>query len=187
MASDQEIKLGGRLREFRRRKGLTLEMLAEKVGCTKGFLSRLEHDAVSPSFATLMRLLEALGVNLYSLLDGQGGGEDVVVRRLERRRFFTNDQQVRFELLAAGITGKKMEPLWVVIEPGGSTGDALVSHRGERWGIVLQGRVEVTVSGRTYLLEKGDGIYFDTSLPHSWKNVGEEPAEAITVVTPPSF
>lgn len=187
MTSEQEIQLGGRIREFRRRKGLTLEVLAQKVGCTKGFLSRLERDAVSPSFATLMRLLEVLGINLYSLLDGQGSQEEIVMRRAERKRFFTNAQQCRFELLAVGIAGKKMEPLWIVVEPGGSTGDTLMSHRGERWGIVLRGKAEVTIGGRTHLLEEGDSIYFDTSQPHSWKNVGKEPMEAITVVTPPSL
>jgi transcriptional regulator with XRE-family HTH domain len=182
-----EVQLGGRVREFRRRKGLTLEVLAKKVGCTKGFLSRLEHDAVSPSFATLMKLLDALDVNLYALLDGQGYREGSVLRPTDRKHFFINNQRVRFELLTAGIAEKKMEPLWVFIEPGGSTGDALVSHRGEQWGIVLRGKVEISAGGYTHFLEEGDSIYFDTSLPHSWKNAGKEPVEAITVVTPPSL
>jgi mannose-6-phosphate isomerase-like protein (cupin superfamily) len=63
----------------------------------------------------------------------------------------------------------------------------MLSHRGEEGGIVLKGRVEITVGGNSRVLGPGEAYYFSSSLPHRFRNVGREACEIISASTPPTF
>jgi mannose-6-phosphate isomerase-like protein (cupin superfamily) len=71
--------------------------------------------------------------------------------------------------------------------PGVATGEEMLSHRGEESGVVVKGRVELTVGGQTRVLKAGDAYYFASSTPHSFRNVGREVCEIISASTPPTF
>ena len=75
-------KLGARLKEIRKARGLTQEALAEQVDLTPQYLSRLEGGRQSPSVETVAKLAEALQVELRELfdLDHQGSVKDVRVK-----------------------------------------------------------------------------------------------------------
>ncbi|MFA6079091.1 MAG: cupin domain-containing protein [Candidatus Omnitrophota bacterium] len=47
--------------------------------------------------------------------------------------------------------------------------------------------MEITLNEIEYILRKGDSIYFNSSVPHAFKNIGKDEAEAVWVVTPPTF
>ncbi len=55
---------GKRLRELRKSKGYTQQALAEKAEIDEKHLSRVENGKYFPSYATLNKLLSALGVTL---------------------------------------------------------------------------------------------------------------------------
>ncbi len=63
-----EALIGARLRAARQTAGLTLAAVAEEAGLTKGFLSRLERDDVSPSVASLVTVCGILGIGVGQLL-----------------------------------------------------------------------------------------------------------------------
>ena len=58
------MELGAKLKDMRQQKNLTQEELADRCELTKGYISQLENDLTSPSIATLVDLLNALGGNL---------------------------------------------------------------------------------------------------------------------------
>ena len=72
-------------------------------------------------------------------------------------------------------------------QPGAGTGRHAITHEGEECGIVLSGRLEVTVGDESAVLTKGDAYYFKSSQPHQFHNTGNEPCELITACTPPTF
>ena len=72
-------------------------------------------------------------------------------------------------------------------QPGAGTGKHAITHEGEECGIILSGRLEVTVGDQTALLVKGDAYYFKSGEPHQFRNTGNEPCELITACTPPTF
>ena len=181
------MEIGRRFKELRKQKGLTLSQLAGRAGCSKSFLSRVENDSASPSLAMLVKIIQALGLTLHSFFDRMEEKVTKVVRAGERHKFVTRDGHSSYELLASDISGKSMEPFWVVLESGAGSGKEPISHKGERWGIVLQGKIEVKAGDEVYLLGPGDAIYFDPSLPHGWRNPGKTRAIAITVISPPNF
>lgn len=73
------------------------------------------------------------------------------------------------------------------IEPGADTGDEMLRHEAEEGGIVIKGQIELTVGGQVEILKEGDAYYFDSRLPHRFRNLGEEPCEIISSCSPPSF
>jgi mannose-6-phosphate isomerase-like protein (cupin superfamily) len=63
----------------------------------------------------------------------------------------------------------------------------MLSHKGEEGGVVVSGKVELTVGGQTRILNVGDAYYFQSSVPHRFRNPGPEPCEIISAATPPTF
>ena len=78
-------------------------------------------------------------------------------------------------------------PSKIGAETGAETGDEMLTHRGEEGGIVVKGRIELTLAGVTRVLSAGEAYYFSSHLPHRFKNVGREPCEIISASTPASF
>ena len=72
-------------------------------------------------------------------------------------------------------------------EPKTDTGADLLSHSGEEGGVLVEGELELTVAGKTWVLGVGDAYYFDSRLPHRFRNTGTVPARLVSANTPPSF
>jgi mannose-6-phosphate isomerase-like protein (cupin superfamily) len=70
---------------------------------------------------------------------------------------------------------------------GADTGTDMLSHKGEEGGVVLSGRIELTVGGQARVLGPGDAYYFTSAVPHRFHNLGPEPCEIISACTPPTF
>jgi mannose-6-phosphate isomerase-like protein (cupin superfamily) len=71
--------------------------------------------------------------------------------------------------------------------PKADTGEDMLSHKGEEGGIVVAGRIELTIGGQSRVLGPGDAYYFSSAVPHRFRNVGDEPCEIISASTPPTF
>lgn len=92
-------KLGARLKEIRKARGLTQEALAEKVDLTPQYLSRLEAGHQSPSVETVARLAEALDLELYELFNfGHQGTVKEVRERLRKLIQESREEELRLGL-----------------------------------------------------------------------------------------
>jgi transcriptional regulator with XRE-family HTH domain len=178
-----EVRVGLRLRTARERQGLTLREVARRTGLSPSFLSQLERDQVSPSIASLKQLAGALGERVADLL-ADPDLEGLVLRRGQRPAWRL--ARVRYEQLAPG-GGHLLQPQLLRFEPGGDLGQHPVRHEGEEFGLVLQGRVECAVGERVFVLEEGDSVCFDASLPHRTRNAGPGESVYLLVVTPATF
>jgi mannose-6-phosphate isomerase-like protein (cupin superfamily) len=82
---------------------------------------------------------------------------------------------------------KRLEMIRFELAPGEATCETLQAHEGEECLVVLEGRMKAVLSDREIVLEEGDSIYLDRSLPHQLVNDGDSPASAICAISPPSF
>ena len=71
--------------------------------------------------------------------------------------------------------------------PGADTGRAMLSHEAEECGVVIQGQMELTVGNQRKLMGPGEAYYFDSRLPHRFRNTSDEDCVVISACTPPSF
>ncbi len=78
---------------------------------------------------------------------------------------------------------KRMEP-FLFSFPRRIAGHVRFQHEGEEFLFLLTGRVEFEIDGEKFILEEGDSLYFDASLPHRGKALGGS-AKAIVVTYSP--
>ncbi len=171
--SNGGVRIGDRLRAARQDSGLTLEKVAEATGLTKGFLSRLERDEVSPSVASLVSVCEVLGIRVGELFESP---QTQLVRADEGRRINFGGRKVREFLLTPG-TQSHLQVIHSTIEPGGHGGDELYTLDCDvEFVYVIHGELTVTLSNETVRLSAGDAFTFPGREPHTWGN-GRKDAE----------
>ena len=77
-----------------------------------------------------------------------------------------------------------MEPVCLVLEPGGSTQKDL-PHEGEEFGYVIKGKVNVHYGNRSFVAGKGESFYYTSEKTHYLSS--DSGAIMLWVSAPPSF
>jgi transcriptional regulator with XRE-family HTH domain len=194
------MTVGEKLREIRKGKGLTLQQVADAASLSKAFVSQIESGTANPSLASLKRVGSALGIPLAALFEGAGNGsqpvsgsvedwgEARVVRRARRKQIVWPGRATPSYLLTPDLRGP-LEVMLDVLEPGERTeeDERCMTHDGEEFGFILEGRYEITVGDRSIVLEAGDSITFPSRLPHRGRAIGTGTVKTLWVITPPSF
>lgn len=178
--------LGARLKAVRETRGLSQRELAKRAGVTNSTISLIEQNRVSPSVGSLRKVLEGLPMSLADFF--------TLEHDKTKQNFFPKEELVdmgsgaiSYLLVAAHYPGRKLAVMHEVYPPGSDTGPESITHRGEEGGVVVRGRVEISIAGETRVLGPGEGYYFATGLPHRFRNAGEETCEIVSAHTPPTF
>ena len=180
------IEVSKQLRAVRTAFGLSQRELAKRAGVTNGMVSLIEQDRVSPSIGSLQKILTAFPMTMAEFFTrDMEGRENVVFRAEELPNVGTRD--IQYRLVAASRHDRKMSVLWETYEPDTDTGEDFLTHSGEEGGVVVEGELEVTVAGKTWTLGPGDAYYFDSRLPHRFRNTGKIPARIVSANTPPTI
>jgi transcriptional regulator with XRE-family HTH domain len=181
-----EVDVGERLRALRRSRRATLRTVAERSGLSESFLSQVERGRSSASIESLRRMADALGVSMADLFEPDRLPGPRVLRRDER------------PALSFGVLGKKLlltpRPLHHLevfageLEVDGSTGAEPYAHGdSEELFVVLSGTVQLELGGELFDLEPGDSIDYRSSTPHRVSNTGQDLAEVMWIISPPSY
>ena len=180
-------KVGVRLKELRRRRDLGIRELAVRSGVSHSTISLIERDRMSPSIDTLSAVLDALGTTLMGFFSDLHSS-------LPYEPFYAAGDMVEigkastisYRMIGVNHPNRQLLMLHETYAAGADTGQAF-SHAAEEAGMVLQGSIEVTVGGVARVLHKGDGYYFDSRLPHRFKNLSDEKSEILSAITPPTY
>lgn len=189
-ATGDAPRIGTKLKHLRKLRGLSLTEVARDVGCSEGYVSKIENDKAAPSLTVLHRIAAVLGTNLAYLFDSVGD-EDAVVVRVGSRPIIELDplrqgQGISLERVIPYASRHLLQCNIHIVEPGG-TSDGQIQHEGEEVGYVLEGQVELQVGGKSYTLNCGDTFHFPSDRPHGYRNVGNTVARIFWVNTPPTF
>ncbi|WP_134670207.1 MULTISPECIES: helix-turn-helix domain-containing protein [unclassified Amycolatopsis] len=170
--------VGPRLRELRRRTGITLTALSETTGIAVSTLSRLESGQRKPGLELLLPLAKAYQVPLDELVDAPPSGDPRVHLRPFDRNGMTvlpltrkpGGLHVYKQILPAGRTDR-LDP-----DPR--------SHEGYHWLYVLSGRLRMILGDQDFVLKAGEVAEFDTHLPHWFGNADEHAVEFFSILGP---
>ena len=181
--------IGTNTKRMREDQGVTLREMAKDVGVSPSFLSQVEKGKASPSLATLKSMADVLQTTVGNLIgdNGEHPSERLVTTEKQRKAFKQAGNGVQMYLLSESNPYKQMQPLLFKLGPNASSGESTYSHYGQEFILVLKGSLEISLGDKMYKLVKGDSIYFNSSTPHSFKNLIKGETEALWVVTPPSF
>ena len=180
------MEIGSKIKRLRVRLGLTQEELAARTELTKGFISQLERDITSPSIATLMDILEALGTNVSEFFSDRE--EDALNIYSAEDMFIKTDEETGASIrwLVTNAQRNALEPILVTLAPGAST-EADDPHEGEEFGYVLSGTVTLICGDQKRKVRRGDAFYFHPTGVHYLTNSGKSEGKVLWVSTPPSF
>ena len=182
-----EALIGARLSELRRRHRLSLRALSRAAGVAPSFISGLEQGNSSVSVATLKAILDVFGVGLGEFFSPTQAAPAKVVYRKDELVELAGQRGVSYREVAAGQPGRALQLLLEHYEPGADTGSEKYHHDAEEAGLVLSGKLELTVEDEVFVLGPGDAYYFDSRRPHRFRNIGKSPVKAVSVNSPPSF
>lgn len=177
------MEIGSKIKRLRQQLNLSQSELADRCELTKGYISQLENDLTSPSIATLIDILAALGTDLSHFFEKE---DDTRIVFSENDFIEKQDGGMTLKWIIPNAQKNEMEPVLVELQEGASTADDF-PHEGEEFGFVLEGRVAVTLGSRTNICKKGETFYYTADKPHSIKNCGKSTAKFIWVSTPPNF
>lgn len=177
------MDIGEKIKQLRILNDLTQEELADRTELSKGFISQIERNLTSPSIATLLDILQCLGVAPADFFDEQV--EEQLVFN-EDDYFIKKDIELKNEIkwIIPNSQKNMMEPIYIEIEAGGSTYPDN-PHEGEEFGYVLSGSIEIHIAKKRYLAKVGESFYFKSDKNHYISS--KEGAKLIWVSTPPSF
>ena len=179
---------GAEVRALRKARAMSLAKVAERTDLSVGYLSQVERNISTPSVKVLSAVARALGVTVgWFFSSGHAGPPEekgIVVRKGNRRRIIFRDGFVDY-LLSPNLEGD-LELLLTHFLPDADTGEPY-THRGEEGGMVLKGRLEVTVGERVLVLEEGDSFNFPSTEPHRYRNVFDGETILMCAVTPPTY
>jgi len=183
----KDFHLGKKIHYYRKQKGHTLKSLADEAGVTPSLLSQIEKGSANPSINTLKLISSALSVPLFNFFIEDMAIEKLVVRANQRKIItFSDNNDVRYELLSPNLTGD-IEFVLMTINPGFSSSEDQIPHRGEEVAYLEAGQAEVFINDKSILLDAGDSIKIPPHTKHRWINIGTESLRVIFALTPPTF
>ena len=176
--------IGRRLKELRQKQGLSQKDLARLVGVTPSTISQVESNSIYPSLPALFKMAEVLGVQVGSIFhNGSGAMRRIVFGGAGRDVHFPDlpKGSIQGQLLLPADFEGRAEPYLVEIAPKKRLGTHFFMHKGEEFGYVLSGKLQVAVNNTTHQLRTGDMIYLTHDTPGQWSNPGPRPARLLWV------
>jgi len=178
--------IGPRLKSLRARHGLSQRKLAAISGVSNATISLVEHGRTDPSLGLLKRILDAMGMSFSEFFStGNRSVEKYFFRKQDMSEISSGP--ISFLQVGANLGDAQLQILYERYQPGADTGQSMLSHNAEEGGIILHGRLQITVGEQVQNLTAGDGYLFNSRIPHRFHNTGSEECVLVSACTPPSF
>jgi len=182
-------EIGEKVHALRLRKKMGLVELGRHTGLSAAMLSKVERGKLFPTLPTLFRIALVFNVGLeYFFSDERKRHVVAIVRKAERQRFperpDERDISFYFESLDFRAVERKLNAYYAEFQPLLPGKARPHHHPGVEFLSVLRGTLELRIGTEDYTLDTGDSIYFDSTVPHSYRRVSSKPCAAIVVSAP---
>ena len=166
--------------------GLSQRELAKRAGVTNSTISLIESNGTNPSVGALKRILDGIPIGLAEFFAFEP--------ERPRKAFYAAEElveigkgEISYRQVGENMFGRCLQILKECYQPGADTGKVPLVHEGEEGGVVISGRLEVTVEDERRILGPGDAYCFESRRPHRFRCVGAEPCEVVSACTPPTL
>lgn len=181
-------RIGERIKFLRQRKHMGLVELGRYTGLSASFLSQLETGRVVPTLRNLARIAMVFSRDLSYFFEPERPELFRVQRAAERQKLPQTgaaDPDYFFESLGQVPTEQAIAPYVAEFLPGnGRRVPTAHQHTGAEFLYMLSGHLRLMHEGRTEVLERGDAVYFDPAVTHSYERIGDEPCTALILTIP---
>jgi transcriptional regulator with XRE-family HTH domain len=176
-----EADVPARIKELREIVGISAIDMAREIDIPLETYEKYESGGLDIPISVLYKISACLGVDATVLLTGEDPRMDTAsVCRAGKGIRVERFPGYEFTSLAYNFKDRAIEPLMVYLDPSKEAAE-LVTHSGQEFNYVINGKVKVAVGSREYILDPGDSIYFNAGLPHGQAALGG-PAQFITII-----
>lgn len=173
-----------RLKGLREALEMSIDEIANVCGIESDTYRAYEEGTVDVPVSFVRTLAHKFGVELPAILFGEepkmssyfitrhGNGVSV-----ERSKAYS------YQALAAGFANKVINPYMVTVEPSDAPRNNLNTHDGQEFNYIVEGRMEIQISGSTFILETGDSIIFNSSLPHRMRALDNKRVQFLAIIS----
>ncbi len=179
--------VGSKLKTLRKRMGISQRELAKRAGVTNGTISLIEQNRISPSVASLKRVLEGMSMSLADFFIEDNNQSSKTFFYQHNELIEMGGEGISYLLVGRSFSDRKMSLLYETYKPGSDSGKEMLQHEGEEGGVIIQGQLEVTVDEQTQVLQAGEGYYFASERSHRFRNIGDVDCVVVSANTPPSL
>jgi transcriptional regulator with XRE-family HTH domain len=187
---------GSRIREMRKRRGLTLKEVAEATGYTIGHISQIERDLKSPSLVALRKIAACLNCSdVWLIMDdselsaksseeGKKSKESYLMRKENRIPMKIPEIDVSYSIFTPSklpnAQEAQMTGLIVRLKPNTWVTEKMISHGNyDESLLLLKGELELRIDNSTYMIYEGDSFYIPKNCLHNYLNTSNEEATII--------
>ncbi|MDQ8184199.1 XRE family transcriptional regulator [Pelagicoccus sp. SDUM812002] len=172
---EKELKIGQKIRKYRKEQKLTLQQLADRSDCSKSLISKIENDKAMPAIATVARIADALSLETSALFNAKARSSSSSVFESPDFENEMTTTEVGYQAypFARKLAGKTMQPFMFVAEKGKLQTHSL-QHPGEEFIYVLIGQMNFWVGKKCYKLKRGESLYFDSSKVHKVEPISKK-------------
>ena len=184
---DYKIReVADRIRELRLISGISVEEMAQRTNVTVEEYTQYEAGSRNMSIAFLYRCVLIFGVDFSDLLEGRSAKlrNYALTRKGDGQRIEEAHHMIGYNL-APDFRNRIALPLYMKLkyQDGAEYGDIeLVTHEGQECDIVIRGQMKIQIGSNTEILNPGDTIYYDSSIPHGMIAVGGEDCAFYAIV-----
>jgi len=181
----EEINVARRIKEIRLNNGLTLEELGNRTGFTKGLLSKIENNKVSPPVSTLAKIARAMNVSMGEFFS-EVETNPILIVRVQDRAFYCPENTPHGQLLETPISGfqqQKMQPIIISIEDAENYEQRFYNHPGQEFIMVLEGSMGYRFDEDEFIVSAGDCIYFNAEHQHGPLPIKGQSVKYLSVIS----
>jgi transcriptional regulator with XRE-family HTH domain len=184
---DRQVNVGERVRAVREGRGLSLQDISMRTDMDVSVLEKIEDGTIAPPLGTVIRLAKALEMKMGYFISGEEDMPYTIVRGDDRKVISRYDSKkgkqygYEYESLAPHKQDRHMEPFLVTLVPA-DTEEERSTHDGQEFIYVLEGVMEVRLGEEIHLLDPGDAIYYDSTVPHLVKCHGTNATKILAVL-----
>ena len=184
---DIQVNVGARVKGVRESRNLSLEDISQRTGLEISLLEEIEEGKIAPPLGTVIKLAKALEMKVGYFISGEESKAYTIVRRDDRKVVSRYDSRkgkhygYEYMSLAPHKKDRHMEPFLVTLVPA-ETEEERSTHDGQEFIYVLTGAMEVRLEEDIHILEPGDSIYFDSTVPHLVKCHGDRKTKIVAVL-----
>ena len=179
-----EKSLATLIQDRRKQLGVTLQELADRSGLSPAFLSQAERGKTTPSLISILKLAEALQVDINYFVTPPEPGS--LVRRADEPVPVEIDSPLKYYRLDGAVKNKKLTAMLIEVPPQCVVPPAS-RDEGEEFFYILSGELRGEVGGQVFDLGVGDSVHFGSHIGRTGGNVTDSPCRVLWVCTPPIF
>ncbi|MEW2414580.1 XRE family transcriptional regulator [Streptomyces sp. NPDC046866] len=177
--------LARNLRHWRGERGFTLDALAARAGVSRGMIIQIEQARTNPSVGTTVKLADALGVSITTLLDHERAPRVHVVLPGQGVRMWSTGGGSAASMLLGDDRRGPVEMWSYRLEPGeGTESDPHPTGTFEMLHVTA-GELTLHIAEEQYAVPAGGAVSFEADVPHAYRNEGGEPMEMTLAVSIP--